>query len=1081
MIGGVVVAGSPPRPVQATASARLFEQPGRFNMLLAFAAFAFILFGVKLLIIQKFGNNTPYWDQWDAEAALLYEPYLRGDLPWKNLIAGHNEHRILTTRLLDLLLLQLNGLWSPMLEMVVNAGLHILALGVTVGLLAKATGKAVIPPLLLFATVLFSIPYALENTLAGFQAQFYFVLLFSVLSIWLLVTHAAFERGWWGGVAIALIAYFSFASGIFAPAAAAVTLLLRVALVSRDRREVLAAVLLTGLFLLGVWATPVIPGHAELKAVNAQQLVHALTHVLAWPTAGGSVSPQWPSPRECLLTVLRNLPWLMLALRVLRERPSRSDPLWFLIALGVWLTGQAVSVSYGRAGDVLSSRYLDLHAIGLLVNFGALLACISMAPQRHKTAWAWGAFAWTAWVLVALGNLGVALVPNALEAKRASSAVQEANVQAYLGTHDLAAFRAAPLYHLPYPDAGRLASLLDAPQLRSILPVNLQTPLTVDSLEPAMASGFEAGGAFPGTKSCQCQFWGSYGPQGDRDTGELRMTYRPIEEFNGQRHYKLRIAGYPSKAGNVELIQKGKSRLLKIDKDPGEDWTDLYISVESGPFVIRATDASPASWLAISQPTRVGRFDKGLEELLSAWVWMLAAGAALACLVLFFIASRSAYFSKYSANISLIPDGEKENAKTNGSELRKVDSAGAENDKKSSLVKIICSAVIAGLLTISWKLELQNGIDIGRLMWAEDGVVFLKGAVEHGIASLWIPYAGYFHAYPRIIAWLSTFTDLHRAPTVFFAGWCFALLILAWTCAKKFNDAMLGAGLAAAAMVLMLTQPNDGEIFYSLTNAQWLLAAALALYLFMPSASELRGYEIVLIFLLALTGPFICVLFPLWFIDQWLSKKPKNRKLMVVLLVTFLIQSGCFLISDRSHEASLPISVHDWMQPVTRFFSLAQSQSTRWLAIVFWLSLLGGLIVAWRRTRLHSDTPGRHALLLLAAAAGLLAAGLYAARANPGALGPMGISSRYYFVPYCLVYVAAILLFRFSKPMQLVIVCLIVGINWMAWSGRSEVFFQKFGRTDAQIVKYLRLAENSPGVKIPISPSPDWSFELHQN
>lgn len=58
--------------------------------------------------ITQYGNATPYWDQWNAEAELLYKPYLEGNLSWSSLLAPHNEHRIFTTRILALGLLELN-------------------------------------------------------------------------------------------------------------------------------------------------------------------------------------------------------------------------------------------------------------------------------------------------------------------------------------------------------------------------------------------------------------------------------------------------------------------------------------------------------------------------------------------------------------------------------------------------------------------------------------------------------------------------------------------------------------------------------------------------------------------------------------------------------------------------------------------------------------------------------------------------------------------------------------------------------------------------------------------------------------
>jgi hypothetical protein len=86
---------------------------------------AFLVLGAKLWLIRINGSITPFWDQWDGEAIGLYEPYLSGQLTWLDLLGPHNEHRILSTRVLALLLLELSGQWDTMLQMVGNALLHV--------------------------------------------------------------------------------------------------------------------------------------------------------------------------------------------------------------------------------------------------------------------------------------------------------------------------------------------------------------------------------------------------------------------------------------------------------------------------------------------------------------------------------------------------------------------------------------------------------------------------------------------------------------------------------------------------------------------------------------------------------------------------------------------------------------------------------------------------------------------------------------------------------------------------------------------------------------------------------------------
>lgn len=609
--------------------------PRRLVLLLQFTAFASALLGLKLWLIHSYGNDVPYWDQWDGEAAGLYVPFLRGELSWLELFAPHNEHRIFTTRILGLLLLQLNGLWSPLLEMAVNAVLHVLALGTAVWLMSKAAGKQSLGLLLLFTLLLFAIPFGWENTLAGFQAQFYFVLLFSVLSIWWLVAAEALSRWWWLGVASAVAAYFSLASGVFALAAASVVLLIRFAIVSRDRRELAGALLLLVLFLAGAFTTPVLEQHAQLKASDAPHFFSALSLVLAWPF---QISPEaieaavkeGPSLQEWLLVIARNLPVAALVCSVLWKRPTRNNPSWFLVALAVWFGGQAAAVAYGRSNDALVSRYLDLHAMGVLVNFACLVAICTGSRQRlRQSAMTVGCLWVLATVSALFGAAGTEL-SSALEKKRDTSLAQEDNVNAYLASRDLEKFRALPFLQLPYPDADRLAKLLDSPDTQRILPKNLQKPLEPAAVVPPAGAVFERGGAFHTVPSCHCVFWGSYGATQDSAMGETFLRYDPpAASKRPGRVFALKVAGYPGRAGSIEIIQGGKVTRLRFAKEPREAWVERYFSVRpSEPFFIRLVDRSAGAWLAVTQPVPVGRLDRWVSALLDSYGTFFAIGMA---------------------------------------------------------------------------------------------------------------------------------------------------------------------------------------------------------------------------------------------------------------------------------------------------------------------------------------------------------------------------------------------------------------------------------------------------------------------
>lgn len=229
--------------------------------------FVLFVFGVKVFLINEYGNATPFWDQWAADAASLYKPYLKGNLSWGSSLVPRNEHCIFITRILALGILELSGSWSPLLQMVVNAAINVAALSLIIVLLLRVVGRQHLPLLLAFAELLFSVPYAWENTLVGFQSQFYFVLFFGALCLWLLITAAPLSLKWWAGGLAGLLAFLWLASGLFAIAVALCVMLVQYVLgVRRDYFQLLGIALLSLLVYLGFLLTPILGGMKRKKA-----------------------------------------------------------------------------------------------------------------------------------------------------------------------------------------------------------------------------------------------------------------------------------------------------------------------------------------------------------------------------------------------------------------------------------------------------------------------------------------------------------------------------------------------------------------------------------------------------------------------------------------------------------------------------------------------------------------------------------------------------------------------------------------------------------------------------------------------
>lgn len=299
-----------------------------------------------------------------------------------------------------------------------------------------------------FATLLFAAPFVHENLLAGFQSQFYFLMLFSFLLLWAAYKAQQASLRWVVAVALmSLLSFFSMASGALSTAAAAGLMLTRrIVGVEKSRIGVAIMVALAVGFMIAVACTPTIPAHATLKAKNPLEFMFAILAA----TCGG------------ILYLLV----LVFMIRQLTRRPAADDHSWFVFALCLWVLGQILAIAYGRSHGIFSSRYLDLFAIGFLLNFYCLIFLIQEDDLRAVARkWLY------VWLLLFMTVLG-AFVPKMLQKindKKTLMLENSKNVSDYLMTGDSVFLQKKPDDEIPYPDAARLKSLLDSPVISRIL------------------------------------------------------------------------------------------------------------------------------------------------------------------------------------------------------------------------------------------------------------------------------------------------------------------------------------------------------------------------------------------------------------------------------------------------------------------------------------------------------------------------------------------------------------------------------------------------------------------------------------
>jgi hypothetical protein len=574
---------------------KFLYQPFYFKLL----AVALVIFSARLWLIHNFGSSVPFWDQWDAQGSSIFPSWLNNTLIFSDLLKPHNEHRIFFTRILSLFLMVVNdNQWDPLVEISINALLFTFTTVIFIVILNQFLDRDIRNLELFAISLLWSIPYAWENTLGGFQSQFYLMLLLTLLALWGLLQDN-FSVKWWLGASCALAAYFNLASGFFMSVVIIILKLYLIAIDKGNRRSHLPTLLICALITtISVMLLVKIPGHAVLKAHSVTDFLLTFGKSLAWPW----VIYPW-------LSLILYLPFLALVLRIvwLRRYPSSAEI--FVLALGGWVILQAASMGYARSagGSSPTSRYMDILAFGVVVNLFAFYFITQPwynLTRCLKPAFYVFACFWQVLVVIGLGGLTVVGSWPAIQQKQFQGIEQLKNTREFIRTGQINALQNKPLLHIPYPDPNRLAYLLANPKLRRILPHTLTVPPLLQSEQPN--SSFIADGFYPTTGKYQNEITlGSYNSVGNSAIGRFESTSLQYQH----RFLEIPVAGYlGEKDLTLQLVVAGQTQPLVI-KPPQlarESWISCYIRTPNRPFKLVAIDNNPNSWFAFAMPRSLG-------------------------------------------------------------------------------------------------------------------------------------------------------------------------------------------------------------------------------------------------------------------------------------------------------------------------------------------------------------------------------------------------------------------------------------------------------------------------------------------
>jgi len=557
-----------------------------FSRALFLSGLVLLIFSAKLCFINESAHALPTWDQWDSECEIVLRPWLEGRLTSDNIFVSHVEHRIVPTKLTVLGLLIANGQWDGLVETTFNAIIHTLSALVLLLLAQRWLKGSWLIGFGALVALLFSLPFGWENTLIGFQSPFYYLLLFSLLHMVLVLEDDYFSWRWGCGLAAGALAVVSMASGFLG--SAAVLLVFSHRLV-RERRctvqQIITATVALIFCLVGWQLKTSVPGHDFLKVHSVGKFVSNVVLLLSWPCS--SLSP-W--------TLFVSAPAAVFVYRRFKET-TISPANRVLLALLAWVGLQICSISYSRggAGSVLTSRYLDLVVVNIVL--GGVFIVREFSGRLRR----WIAVAWFVAVLIGLYQQSMHQWKTEVVPDMARRDHQEENVRAYLRTNDPSYLRDKPFAEIPYPDADTLIDRLSHTNVRNILPWTVRKPVALAANEQSRLS--VPAELPPAPASIACSTWSS------STTTQAPFFWRSgRQDVSSFSVLRFRVAGDLGARGRaLHLIVKSDEGEVAIEpaSAPGNRWKTITIVRPRGAWWIEATDNEPDAWFAFTEPVEL--------------------------------------------------------------------------------------------------------------------------------------------------------------------------------------------------------------------------------------------------------------------------------------------------------------------------------------------------------------------------------------------------------------------------------------------------------------------------------------------
>jgi len=579
------------------------------------AAFFLTVLGAKFWLIQGYTVPIPFWDEW-YEARAFFGPWVENHVTWHDWIVPHNGHRLFFTRLLDVAGLLLNGERDQYFQAGINAVFHTGFFAGVMYILWVFNGRRDTSFLCVLLVPFLALPMAAENTVWDIQSQIYFMQILSLLAMLGLGFGRLGSHWWWLGLAAALLAFFTMASGLLAALSVIALLGLR-SLRDRSlhRGGVITSLVCLGVFVLGFEL------NGNAGAIGGSHSWVGILATLAWALA-------WPfedKPTLCLFTCL---PVALLLVKYLQGRFKDSRAAEFLLLISIWGFLVTAAIAYLRTSMVNCSRYADLFCVLPMMGMASLFILDSEGEWLRGFSHGRQVALATGWALVLFWGLWQTSPRDWQKYDNADNyplwnaqdrLVYQEKIRAFLATGD-----PAPIRH--YPDYAVITNVLLQPQLSRIMPADCRPPLP---LQPDLGTdaAFVSGGCPPDRPPREySQAWGNYSMNGIVKPG--RFVSRPLTARLPRLQLELGCSTN-AESIRIELIEQSTGRRTRVCPQGLGRWQEVNVAAPGNPFRLEISVGSPAAWASVGAMRESGWWSYATRKVLDYSVFILLAGLGL--------------------------------------------------------------------------------------------------------------------------------------------------------------------------------------------------------------------------------------------------------------------------------------------------------------------------------------------------------------------------------------------------------------------------------------------------------------------